>query len=277
MVRRNAHVRGRDDGEIDEFVAAIARGFDVIKAFGPSHPVLTGSEIAARTGISRPTVRRVLLTLEELGYASKSDSGYSLTVRTLELGTACIGALDEWELARPHLVRLVGLTGEASSMAQLEGSDIVYRERVPVPKIVALRVKVGTRFPAVATSMGRMLLAMLDSEELEMVLSTPSRSRVIPRVTPTTETLQRDLASIRDQGWCVSDQLLTFGVRSIAAPVYDAEGRVAAAINLSAHAAEVSIDTMLKKQKPLLLHTAHAVSDEWSKLSMLPFTELPLD
>lgn len=277
MARRNTELRTKDTREIDEFVAAIGRGFDVIKAFGPSNPVMTGSEIAARTGISRPTVRRVLMTLEQLGYATKTDAGYTLTVRTLELGTACISALDEWELARPHLVRLVAQTGESSSMAQLEGSDIVYRERVPVPKIVALRVKIGSRFPATATSMGRVLLAALSEEELEAALSVPSRSRVIPRVSPTAQELADELASIREKGWCVSDQLLSFGVRSIAAPVRDAQGRVTTAVNINAHAAETSIETLVKKHLPLLLDAAQAVSDEWSKLSLLPFTELPID
>jgi IclR family pca regulon transcriptional regulator len=276
VVRRD-DANNRDARDDDDFVAAIGRGFDVIKAFGPDNPVMTGSEISARTGISRPTVRRILMTLEQLGYATKTGDGYTLTVRTLELGAACISALDEWELARPHMVQLVAKTGESSSMAQLEGSDIVYRERVSVPKIVALRVKIGSRFPATATSIGRVLLAELNPDELEAVLATPSRSRVIPRIVPTPEELTEALQLIREHGWCISDQLLSFGVRSIAAPVRDASGKVTAAINLTAHAAETSIDSLVKKHLPLLLHAAEAVTEEWSKLSLLPYTELPLD
>jgi IclR family pca regulon transcriptional regulator len=276
MARRDDEPPDPNVQGIDEFVAAIGRGFDVIKAFGPSNPVMTGSEIAALTGISRPTVRRLLMTLEQLGYASKSGTGYTLTVQTLELGTACISALDQWELARPHLVRLVGHTGESSSMAELEGSDIVYRERVAVPKIGALRVKVGTRFPAIATSLGRVLLAALSDDELQTVLSTPSRSRVIPPITPTRQELAESLAAIRDRGWSVSDQMLAFGVRSVAAPVRSAEGAVAA-INVSAHAADTSVDTLLNQHLPRLLDAARAVTDEWAELALLPLTELAID
>ena len=277
MATRDAAARKKDTRELDEFVAAIGRGFDVVKAFGPSNPVMTGSEIAAHTGISRPTVRRVLMTLEQLGYVVKIDAGYRLTVRTLDLGTACISALDEWDLARPHLLQLVGRPEESSSMAQHDGSDIVYRERVAVPKLGALRVKIGTRFPASATSMGRVLLAHLAPDELEAVLALPSRSRVIPRVRPSARELSGELAKVRDQGWCVSDQLLSFGVRSVAAPVRNADGRVTTAININVHAAHTPMERLLNDHLPLLLEAAEAISEEWSKLSLLPFTELPID
>jgi IclR family transcriptional regulator, pca regulon regulatory protein len=275
MVTRDEDRSRRSTREVDDFVAAIGRGFDVIKAFGPSNPVMTGSQIAAMTGISRPTVRRLLMTLEQLGYAAKTDDGYTLTVRTLELGTACVSALDEWELARPHLVRLVARTGESSSIAQLDGSDIVYRERVAVPKVIAPRVRIGSRFPATATSLGRVLLAALSDDALHATLAIPSRSRIIPRVSPTLRELTDSLASVRERGWSVSDQLLSFGVRSIAAPVRGADGTVTAAINIAVHPAETSLDTLINAHLPLLLEAAAAITQEWSGLSLLPFAELP--
>src|SRR5262245_25877695 len=132
-----------------DFVEALARGLDVIKAFGPTAMELTVSEVAARTGLARPTARRLLITLEELGYARSAGGAYSLTTKTLELGTSYIAAQGLWELARPHLVALVGQTGESSSMSQLDGFDIVYTARVPVSKIIAISVHIGTRFPAI--------------------------------------------------------------------------------------------------------------------------------
>ena len=178
-----------------------------------------------------------------------------------------------WEIARPHLVGLVAQTGESSSMSQLDGSDIVYTARVPVAKIIALSVRIGTLFPAVATSMGRVLLADLDPAALDLVLATPSRSGVIPLVTPSRSELDDSLEEIRERGWAMSDELLSMGSRSIAAPVRDATGRTAAAMNVTVHAAETSITTLTDEYLPMLLAAADVVSEEWSNLSMLPITE----
>lgn len=264
--------RGGAERRDGDFVEALARGLDVIKAFGPAALELTVSEVAARTGLARPTARRLLLTLEQLGYVRAVAGVYTLTTRTLELGTAYIGALGMWEVARPHLVQLVSRTGESSSMSQLDGSDIVYTARVPVAKIIAFSVKIGTLFPATATSMGRVLLADKTADELDEVLATPSRSGIIPRVTPTRAELDESLERIRTRGWAMSDEMLSVGIRSIAAPVRDAEGRTAAAMNVTVHAAETSIERLTDEYLPLLLETAAAVSEEWSNLAMLPIT-----
>lgn len=271
-VRSDNQPNERRNGSAD-FVEALARGLDVIRAFGPTALELSVTEVAAATGLARPTARRLLLTLEQLGYVRAIDGVYSLTTRVLELGTAYIGALGMWEIARPHMVGLVAQTGESSSMSQLDGSDIVYTARVPVAKIIALSVRIGTLFPAVATSMGRVLLADLDEDELDTVLATPSRSGVIPLVTPSRPEIDDSLAEIRDRGWAISDELLSMGIRSIAAPVRDATGRTAAAMNVTVHAAETSIETLTSEYLPLLLTAAGAVSGEWSNLSMLPITE----
>ena len=263
---------GRRSGS-GEFVEALARGLDVIKSFGPTALTLTVSDVAARTGLARPTARRLLMTLETLGYVRAVDGVYSLTTRTLELGTSYIAALGMWEVARPHLIGLVAQTGESSSMSELEGSDIVYTARVPVAKIIAFSVKIGTLFPATSTSMGRVLLADRSEEELEQILATPSRSGIIPRVAPSVEQLHESLASIRERGWAISDEMLSIGVRSIAAPVLDASGRTAAAMNVTVHAAETSIERLTEVYLPLLLATAEAVTEEWSNLAMLPTVE----
>ena len=262
----------RADGSGD-FVEALARGLDVIKSFGPTALTLTVSGVAARTGLARPTARRLLLTLEKLGYVRGVDGAYSLTTRTLELGTSYIAALGMWEVARPHLLALVSQTGESSSMSQLDGSDIVYTARVPVAKIIALSVKIGTLFPATSTSMGRVLLADRPAEELDEILATPSRSGIIPRISPTRAELDESLSLIRSRGWAMSDEMLSVGVRSIAAPVRDASGRTAAAMNVTVHAAETSIERLTEEYLPLLLDTAAAVTEEWSNLAMLPTVE----
>ena len=132
----------RDDDP--NFIEAIARGFDVLKAFDPSRPVMSLSEVATRADLARPTARRVLLTLESLGYVRSANGGYTLTPRVLELGMTYVQALGLWDVARPHMERLVARTGESSSIAQLDGSDIVYVARVAVPKLITLAVSIGT-------------------------------------------------------------------------------------------------------------------------------------
>src|SRR6266576_108426 len=159
-----------------DFIEALARGLDVIRAFEPNRPTMTLSEVAAATGLARPTARRMLLTLEELGFVRITQGGFALTPRVLELGMAYIGSTSIWEIARPHMEQLVGRTGESSSLAQLDGSDIIYVARVAVPKIIALAVTIGTRFPALQTSLGKVLLAELPPDELERVLAEPSRA-----------------------------------------------------------------------------------------------------
>ena len=140
------------------------------------------------------------MTLEQLGYTRFSNGAYALTTKTLELGTACIAAQGIWDVARPHMLALVGKTGESSSMSQLDGSDIVYMARVPVAKIIAISVQIGTRFPAPATSMGHVLLADLTAPQLDAVLDTPSASAIIPRVVLSRAELDEVLAE-RSRAW----------------------------------------------------------------------------
>lgn len=260
-----------------DFVEALARGLDVITCFGPTAMELTVSDVASRTGLARPTARRLLLTLEQLGYVQAVGGSFSLTTQVLRLGTAGIAAQGIWDIARPHLMTLVAFTGESSSMSQLAGSDIVYTARVAVPKIIALSVSIGTLFPAVATSMGKTLLSDLDTGELDAVLETASRSGIIPRVTPTRGQLDDDLTEIRERGWALSDELLSVGIRSIAAPVRDQRGRTVAAMNVTVHAAETSIETLTGEYLPKLLSTASAITDAWSNLARLPIVPASLD
>jgi IclR family pca regulon transcriptional regulator len=155
-------------------------------------------------------------------------------------------------------------------MSQLDGGDIVYVARVSVPKIIAIAVHIGTRFPAVATSMGRVLLADLAHADLEEVLRIPSRSEIIPRVTPSRRELARDLAEVRERGWALSDERLSLGIRSIAAPVRDATGSTVAAVNVTVHAAETSVSALKRRHLPRLLETARDITDEWARLFRLP-------
>src|SRR5215218_6948755 len=159
-----------------DFVEALARGLDVLACFDAGRPVMSLTEVATAAGLARPTARRLLLTLEELGFVRSTGGTFQLTPKVLTLGMAYVGALGLWDIARPHLEALVARTGESSSMAQLDGSDIVYVARVAVPKLIALRVEIGTRFPAAQTSQGKVLLAALPPDELAEVLAQDRKS-----------------------------------------------------------------------------------------------------
>jgi IclR family pca regulon transcriptional regulator len=258
----------RDDDP--NFIEAIARGFDVVKAFTPHRPVMTLTEVATVTGLARPTVRRILLTLEALGYVRSSATGYTLTPRVLELGLSYVRSIGLWDVARPHMEALVARTGESTSMAQLDGSDIVYVARVAVPKIIALSVQVGTRFPALPTSLGKVLLAALNPAELAGVLAEPSRSGVTARWQPGIPERDAALREVRAQGWALTDEQLAGGIRSVAAPIRDGAGAVVAAMNVTVHAAETSVHTLLSEFLPLLLTAASDVSADFARYESVP-------
>ena len=257
-----------------DFVEALARGLDVLASFDAAHRTMTLTEVATAAGLARPTARRLLLTLEELGFVRSSGGTFALTPKVLGLGTAYVSSLGLWDIARPHLERLVARTGESSSMAQLDGSDIVYVARVSVPKLIALRVDIGTRFPAVQTSQGKVLLAALSPKELADTLAQPSRSGLPPYIGRPPGQLREELTEVRARGWALADEELAPGVRSVAVPVRDGSGVVRAAMNVTVHAAETSVERLLDEHLPLLQRTAGEVSAEWALWQSRPQVEV---
>ena len=280
-----------------DFIEALARGLDVIRAFQPGQPAMSLAAVAKATGLTRPTARRILLTLEQMGYVRAVerleqtgyvrvvdrkvverkvvDRKYELTPRVLELGMSYVLSRNLWEVARPHMERLVARTHESSSIAQLDGPDIVYVARVAVPKIVALAVTIGTRFPAMQTSLGKVLLAALAPEEVERVLAEPSRSGIIPRVVPGSEERAATLREVRARGWALTDEELAAGIRSVAAPLRDGDGRVIASLNVNTHAAETPVEVLTGEYLPLLLQTAGAISADWAACQAAPQITVP--
>jgi IclR family transcriptional regulator, pca regulon regulatory protein len=263
---------GRGSGP--DFVESLARGLDVLQAFDTHHRALSLAEVATATGLARPTARRLLLTLEELGYVRSDDRTFELTPKVITLGTAYVASLGIWEVARPHLETLVRYTGESSSMAQLDGSDIVYVARVSVPKIIALRVDIGTLFPAPQTSQGKVLLAALSADDLDTTLKIPSRSGLPRYIGKTRAALDDELTQVRARGWALADEELAPGVRSVAVPVRDGTGTVRAAMNVTVHAAETSTDRLLDNYLPLLLRAAGDVSNDWALWQSRPHAQV---
>jgi IclR family pca regulon transcriptional regulator len=231
---------------------------------------MTLASVAAAAGLARPTARRMLLTLQELGYVRAADGGFELTPRVLDLGMSYVLSRGLWEVARPHMEALVAQTHESSSIAQLDGSDIVYVARVAVPKIIALAVTIGTRFPAMQTSLGKVMLAGLPPAEAERVLAEPSRSGIAARWQPDDAERAAELRDVRARGWSLTDEQLALGIRSVAAPLRDGSGRVIAAMNVTVHAAETPVEVLTGQYLPLLLQTAGAISADWAACQSAP-------
>jgi IclR family transcriptional regulator, pca regulon regulatory protein len=253
-----------------DFIEALARGLEVIAAFAPHRPTMSLTDVATATELARPTARRILLTLQELGYVRVDGSGYALTPRVLELGVAYVRSMGLWDVARPHMEELSARTGESCSVAQLDGPDIVYVARVSVPKIVALAVQIGTRFPALQTSLGKVLLAALPPDEVDPVLAEPTRSGLVPRWLPDRAERDAELREVRARGWSLTDEQLTRGIRSVAAPLRDGAGRVIAALNVNTHAAETPVEHLVEHHLPLLLQAAGEISADFARLQTVP-------
>ena len=235
------------------------------------------TDVAEETGLARPTARRLLLTLAELGYVRIRDGQFALTPRVLELGLSYVQSQGLWDLARPHMEDLVAQTRESSSVAQLDGSDIVYVARVAVPKIITLAVEIGTRFPALQASLGQVLLAELDADELETALATPSRSGIVPRWQPDRDERDRVLARVRASGHALADEVLASGIRSVAVPLRDGAGEVVASMNVTCHAAETSLDVMLEEHLPRLREAASRISADIALAGQVPLVDAELD
>ncbi len=251
------------DAEISsDFVRALAKGLAVIEAFDAQAQSMTLSDVARKTGLSRGTARRLLLTLTELGYAGFDGKRFSLQPRVLNLGFAYLYSQDLWQLAQPSMVELVEKVHESCSVAVPDGTDIVYVARVPTAaRIMSINLGIGTRLPAFFTSMGRVLLGGLAGEDLKRLIAQVSP---LPQYTTKTITdpkaLLREIEAARRQGWALVDQELEQGLRSIAAPVMDCEGRPIAALNVGTQATRWTIQRLTQEALPLLKETATAIS-----------------
>lgn len=249
-----------------DFVQSFARGLSVIRSFSAESPDQTLSEVANKTGLSRATARRFLHTLADLGYAVNIDSRFQLTPRVLELGTSYLSALSLPSVAQPRLEVLSRQVGESSSMSVLEGTDIIYVCRVPVRRIMTVNITIGTRFPAYATSMGRVLLASRPEEELDELLAAAPPEQLTTRSLTSAAAVREEIDLTRERGWAMVDQELEPGLRSLAVPITNAQGEVVAAINVSTQSASHSVEDIRKLVLPQLLETAQTISTDLASL-----------
>jgi IclR family transcriptional regulator, pca regulon regulatory protein len=245
-----------------DFVQSLDRGLAVIRAFGPDRDRLSLSEVARTTGLTRAAARRFLLTLVKLGYVRSDGREFSLRPRVLELGYAYLSGLALPEIAAPHLEELVARLRESSSISVLDGHFIVYIARVPTKRIMTVAISVGTRFPAYATSMGRVLLAGMPEPDFERYLAEADFEAFTGRTVTDPAELRRIVRGVAARGYAIVDQELEEGLRAIAAPIRGPNGDVAAAINVSAHASRISEAAMRTDLLPQLLATAEDIESD---------------
>ncbi len=244
----------------DSYVQSFARGLEVIRSFSAQSPRQTLSEVAARSGLTRAGARRILLTLQTLGYVDSDGKHFSLTPRILDLGFAYLSSMPIWNLAEPVMEGLVEEVRESCSAAVLDGTDIVYVLRVSTHKIMSITLGVGSRLPAYCTSMGRVLLAALPDEEAMACLKASQPEALTRHTVTDLDALRQKLAQTRKQGWCLVNQELEEGLVSMAAPIYDRAGRTVAALNISGQANRTSARAMQDSMLQPLLNAAQTIS-----------------
>jgi IclR family pca regulon transcriptional regulator len=241
------------------FMASLARGLAVIRAFTQQRRHMSIAQLSERTGIPRAAVRRCLYTLSKLGYVASDDGrAYMLRPGILALGHAYLSSTPLPTAVLPLLERITRDVHESSSLAVLDGEDILYVARSSSnARVMSIDLSIGSRLPAYCTSMGRVLLAGLPAAELRAYLARATLTRLTPRTVDTPDALAGVLKSVRRNGYAIVDQELEIGLRSIAVPVVDGEGRAVAAINVGTQSSRVSIAEMESRFLPLLRAAAH--------------------
>lgn len=241
-------------------VQSLVRGLSVIVSFDEMHPVQTLSDVARRTGLDRAAARRLLLTLVSVGYVRLEGRNFRLSPRVLELGQAYLASLSLPSIAQPHLDALVAKAGESASLAVLDGTDIVTVARATQRRdVLILTNMVGTRFPAYASSIGRVLLAYQSADWLDLYLATEEFPKRTSRTEVDPARLRAVLAKARQQEYAFVNEELTEGLRTCAVPIKTPDGKVVGGINLSVHYSRLTADAVRRALLPPLKETRSAI------------------
>ena len=243
-----------------ETVQSLVKGLTVIKAFNQQRPSMTLSEVAQVTNFTRAATRRFLLTLVSEGYAKQEGKLFSLTAKVLDLGFSYLSSLDVWHNAKPLMTELVEQLNESCSAAVLDGFDVVYVARVATTKrIMSITLNVGSRLPAIATSMGRVLLADMSSSSLDNFIDTCFIEQYTEHTLIEKQALIAEVAKVKKQGYSLVEQELEIGLTSISVPVHNGAGEVIAALNVSTHMSQTARKQIFEVILPLLQQCARQV------------------
>jgi IclR family pca regulon transcriptional regulator len=241
-------------------MGGLAKGIAVIRAFTREHPAPTLSDIARRAAIPAATARRCLLTLEDLGYITRHGRSFLLRPKVLELGAAYLDSMDIEHLTKNHLEDLARKTGDSAAMSVLDGNDIVYVARASVRTLLRLEAHVGSRFPAHATSMGRVLLAGLSRERLQRYFDTARLEALTDKTICDPAALRALIDECRHSGYAAVADELAYGVVALAVPVLDQSGRVVASLNSSSHSGKTTRAKLVKDRLSMLRQLSRQIS-----------------
>jgi IclR family pca regulon transcriptional regulator len=257
------------DGGRREAMGGLAKGLSVIRAFTRDSATLTLSEVASLTSLPAATARRCLMTLEELGYVTRNGRQFVLRPKVLELGAAYLDSMNIDFLTKTHLEELARNTGDSAALCVLDGTDIVYVARTSIRTLVRLEAHVGSRFPAYATSVGRVLLAGQSAAALQHYFDTTTiESLTSYTVTDVTE-LHRIIEKCRRNGYSAVKDELDYGVVALAVPVYDQRGRVVAALNSSSHSARITVTRLVEERLDMLRNVSSKITRDLASLPNL--------
>jgi IclR family transcriptional regulator, pca regulon regulatory protein len=247
----------------DQFVQSLARGIEVLKAFRPDNYKMTIAQVARAAGLTRAGARRILLTLEHLGYVSFDGRQFSLTARVLELGHG-YQAHPIWEAAQPILLNVAKTLNETASAGVLDGHDVVYTVRVRSSRVLQLALREGARIPAHASSIGRVLLSALPRSKLERYLSQAKLTKFTRHTVVDPEVLRKRVEVVRAQGYCQVSDEMEVGITGIAVPLIDPAGQTVAALGVSTNSDRTSAQTVKSTIVPLLREAAESIRRELS-------------
>lgn len=244
-----------------DYVQSLDKGLAVIRAFNSDRRAMTLTEVAAVTGLSKPSARRFLLTLQALGYMTQQGNRFRLRPSVLDLGGAYLTSGELPSIVNPFLTELNGELREACSVGVLDGDSVVYIGRASSHKqIMTFNVQVGTRIDPLSTSLGQVILADMSFEELSAYLDLLRAEKNV-NIDVSNEEVFKSLQKVRDQGWAMMNQGVEVGVQAIAAPLRKASGEVIAGINVAAHTARVSPERLQEEFLPRLLDTQQKINE----------------
>jgi IclR family pca regulon transcriptional regulator len=243
-------------------MGGLAKGIAVIRAFTREHPAPTLSDIARSAAIPAATARRCLLTLEDLGYITRHGRNFLLRPKVLELGAAYLDSMDIEHLTKNHLEELARKTGDSAAMSVLDGNDIVYVARASVRTLLRLEAHVGSRFPAHATSMGRVLLAGLSRERLQHYFDTARLEALTDKTVCDPASLRAHIDECRRNGYAAVADELAYGVIALAVPVLDQSGRVVASLNSSSHSGKITRAKLVRDRLGMLRQLSRQISSD---------------
>jgi IclR family pca regulon transcriptional regulator len=252
-----------------EFVEALAKGLAVLECFDAAHPDMTLSDIARRTGVSPAAARRSLITLTALGYVGQNRKRFHLRPKVMSLGSGFYFAARIDEFMAPELRQIVEVHGDAASVAMLDGTDVVYIAHHSTQRARRATAVVGARYPAHATSLGRVLLAGLDGAALDALLAQMEPVALTSRTVTDKADLRGLILQAREQGYATTVDQLDYGITALSVPIRAADGRVVAALNSSGYTGMVAPEDMVATRLADLRAAASRLSAATSRIPAL--------